>query len=176
MSLQTEQRASNPLLKVLAGIVTIPLLLGIVLLVFCGFAPPLIFLLSFFFFILWGSNWVFAVWFLGGVILWCGIAHSVVFQMARKKQSRPNAMILPLYGVGWFVSLAGVMLFLISWKSDWSITSAMLCEIGALVCWYLVERIEKKQQARMQFLAVLHKHTLAKLQRVEHPDEYLEPN
>jgi hypothetical protein len=172
MSLRTGRPASNLLLKVLSGIVAVPILLGIVLFVFCGFAPPLVFLLSIYFFFLWGSRWIFAVWFLGGVILWCGAAHYVVFQMARKKQSRPNAMILPLYGIGWFFSLAGVILFLISWKSGWSIASAMLCEIGAWVCWYLVERSEKKQQARMQFLAVLHRHTQAKLQCVEHLDEY----
>lgn len=105
--------------------------------------------------------------------MWCGVAHYVVFHMARKKQSRPNAMILILYGIGWFCSLAGVILFLTSWGSEWSFTSAMLCEIGALVCWYLVERIEKNQQkqsARMQFLAVLHQHTQTDLQRVEHAD------
>lgn len=174
MSLQTERQAPNLLLKVLLGIVTILLLVGIALVFFCGSVPPLIFLLSFFFFLFWGSSWTLAVWSLGGMILWCGIAHAVVFQIERKKRSRPNATLLLLYGMGWLVALAGVMLFLIFWKSNWSLT-AMLCEIGALVCWYSVERIEKKQRARMQFLAVLYEHTQAKLQQAE-PGRNSTPN
>lgn len=172
MSLRAGRRAFNLLLKLLFGIVIVPILLGIMLFLFCGFAPPLIFLFSFFVFILWGSHWTFAAWFLGGTVLWCAVAFSVVFHMARQKQRRANAMILLLYGIGWFFSLAGVLLFLTSWGSDWSSTSAILCEIGALVCWYLVERSEKKQSARLRFLAVLHKHTQTELQRVENADGY----
>jgi len=87
----------NLLLMVLFGIVIIPVLLGTLLLVLCGLAPPLIFLTSFIFFILWGSHWMFATWFLGGTVIWCGFAHYVVLKMAKNPQSRPsNTMILIL--------------------------------------------------------------------------------
>ena len=122
---------------------------------------------------------MFATWFLGGTVMWCGVAHYVVFKMAKNQQSRPNhTMILILYGIGWLLSLAGVILFLIfltSWRSDWYFNSAVVCEMCGLVCWYIVEKIEKKQKrqsARIQFLAVLHNHTQAELQRVKKADRY----
>jgi hypothetical protein len=170
MLLRMERPAFYLFLKVLFGIVAVPLVLGMMLFLLCGFAPPLIFLLAFFFFSLWGSHWV-VVCVMGGLIVWCGAAQVVVLQKTKKEQSRRNEVIFPLYGMGWIFALIGVMFFLIFWRSDWFMTSAMFCEMGALGCWYLVERSEKKQQARMQFLAVLHEHTQAKLEGVEHLDE-----
>jgi hypothetical protein len=173
MSLRTGRPTSNLWLKVIAGIVAFPLVLGIMFFVLCSMLSPLIFFMFFLFFTLWGSR-IFAIWFFGGVILWCGIAHYAVFQMEKEKHRRPNEVVRPLYGIGWFFSLAGVVLFLIFWKSGWSLVSAMLCEIGASVCWHFVERSKKKQDARMQLLTILHQHTQAKLQHVEHLDEYPE--
>jgi len=40
---------------------------------------------------------MFATWFLGGTVIWCGFAHYVVLKMAKNPQSRPsNTMILIL--------------------------------------------------------------------------------
>lgn len=179
MILQMGRLVVSLLLMVLFVIVIIPVLLGLLLLVLCGLAPPLIFLTSFIVFIFWGSHWMFAAWFLGGTVMWCGVAHYVVLKTAKKQQSRPNnTMILILYGVGWLLSLAGVILFLIfltSWRNGWYFNSAVVCEMCGLACWYIVEKIEKKQKrqnVRIQLLAILHKHTQAELQRVKNADGY----
>ena len=166
MILRMGRQACSLLLKLLFGIVIVPTLFGLLFFLLCGLFPPLIFFFSLTVFILWGSQWTFAAWFFAGAVVWCGVAFYVVRQKMKQQQSLSTMMSF-LYGSGWFLALAGVLLFLSFRRADWSINTAIVCEAGGLVCWYLAERSEKKHNARRQLLAVLHRHTQAELQQVE---------
>lgn len=169
MILQAGQRACGLLLKLLFGIIIVPMLLCIAFFLVCGLAPSFIFLISIMVFIVWGSQWTFVAWFFAGVVIWCGIAHYVVMQKMKKEQ-RISRMTKFFSGIGWFFALAGVLLFLAFYRIDWSVGSAIVCETGSLACWYLVERNQKKRRAQTQFLAILQRHTQAELQRVGSTD------